>query len=61
VLAIGPKGGGFKPSRNTAFLREIKICNAPSFAGEVKPKAPCHKILWQKKSLASMNRNILKG
>jgi hypothetical protein len=31
------------------FLRALKICNTPSFGGEVKPSAPCHKILWDVK------------
>jgi hypothetical protein len=28
------------------FLRAIKIRSAPSFGGEIKPEAPCCKILW---------------
>jgi hypothetical protein len=42
VLAIGLKVYG--------FLRVIKIHSAPSFGGEVKPLAPCHKILWHIKN-----------
>jgi hypothetical protein len=58
VLAIGPKVRGFKPAEATEFLRAIKIRSTPSFGGEVKPKAPCRKILRHvKKSLASMTRN----
>jgi hypothetical protein len=46
VLATGPKGRGFKPSRGDGFLRAIKICSTPSFRCEVKPDVPCRKILW---------------
>jgi hypothetical protein len=56
MLAIGHKVHGFKPSRGDRFLKAIKICSTPSLGGEVKPEAPCCKILWHK-SLASMNRN----
>jgi hypothetical protein len=39
-----------------------KICTTPSFTGEVKPEAPCHKIIWcVKYHLGSMNKNTLKG
>jgi hypothetical protein len=44
VLATGPKGRGFKPSRGGRLLRAIKIRSTPSFGWEVKPEAPC-KIL----------------
>jgi hypothetical protein len=36
---------GLKPGRGDVFLRAIKIRCTPSFAGEVKPKASCGKIL----------------
>jgi hypothetical protein len=45
VLAIGPKGCRFKPSRGDGFLMMIKFCSTPSFRWEVKPEAPCRKIL----------------
>jgi hypothetical protein len=45
VLAIGPKGCGFKPGRGDGFLRAIKIRSTPSFGWEVKPEVPCRKIL----------------
>jgi hypothetical protein len=45
VLAAGPKGDGFKPSRGDGFLRAIKIPVTPSFGWEVKLQVPCRKIL----------------
>jgi hypothetical protein len=45
VLAIGPKVRGFKPGRDDEFSRAIKIRSTPSFGWEVKPPAPCRKIL----------------
>jgi hypothetical protein len=45
VLAIGPKGRGFKTSQGDGFLRVIKIRHTPSFRWEVKSEAPSHKIL----------------
>jgi hypothetical protein len=44
LLAIGPNVRGLKPGRGDAFLRAIKIRSTPSFGGEVKQGAPCHKI-----------------
>jgi hypothetical protein len=41
----GPKGHKFNPSQCDGFLRAIKIRSTPSFRWEVKPEAPCHKIL----------------
>jgi hypothetical protein len=31
VLAIAPKGHGFKPGRDDGFLRDIQIRSTPSF------------------------------
>jgi hypothetical protein len=45
VLVTGPKGRGFKSGRGDGFLRAIKIRSTPSFGWEVKPEAPCRKIL----------------
>jgi hypothetical protein len=45
VLAIGPKVRGFKPNHDDGFLRATKICNTPSFGGEVKPLGPGRKNL----------------
>jgi hypothetical protein len=50
VLATGPKVRGFKPSRGNEFLRATKIRSTPSFKGDVKPEAQCHKILWHVKN-----------
>jgi hypothetical protein len=44
VLAIGPKGRGFKRGRGDGFLRAIKIRSTP-FGWEVKPYVPCRRIL----------------
>jgi hypothetical protein len=51
VLATGPKGLGFKPGRDDGILRAIKIRSTHSFACEVKPQAPCRKILRHVKDL----------
>jgi hypothetical protein len=45
VLAIRPKVRGFIPGRGDGFLRAMKICSTFSFGEEVKPEAPCCKIL----------------
>jgi hypothetical protein len=45
VFATGPKGRGFKPSRGDGFLRAINFRCTHSFGWEVKPEAPCPKIL----------------
>jgi hypothetical protein len=49
VLATGPKGCRFKPSQGDGLLRAINIRSTPSFGWEVKPEAPCVKILWHVK------------
>jgi hypothetical protein len=46
MLAIGPKVHRLKPSRGDGDLGEIKICNMPSFGGEVKLVDPCPKIFF---------------
>jgi hypothetical protein len=51
VLATGPKGHGFEPGQGDGFLRVIKIRSTPSFRWEVKPEAPCRKILRYVKEL----------
>jgi hypothetical protein len=40
---------GSNLTKDDAFLRVIKTCSMPSCGGEVKPSAPCHKILWHEK------------
>jgi hypothetical protein len=50
VLAIGLKVREFKPGRGDGFLKAIKIRSTPRFAGELKPSAPCRKILVREKN-----------
>jgi hypothetical protein len=45
VLATGPKGRGLEFGQGDEFLKAIKIRSTPSFGWEVKPEAPCRKIL----------------
>jgi hypothetical protein len=54
VIAIGPKVPGFR----TGILRAITIRSTPSFGGEVKPLAPCRKILRHVKELCEYGRDI---
>jgi hypothetical protein len=51
VLAVGLKIREFKPCRGDGFLRAIKICSTPFLGVEVKPSAPCRKILRNFKEL----------
>jgi hypothetical protein len=39
------------------FLKVIQICNTTSFRGEVKPSAPCCKILWHVKDPLKYDRD----
>jgi hypothetical protein len=50
VIAIRLKVLRFKPGRSDGFLRVIKVRSRPSFGEEVKPEAPCHKVLWHVKN-----------
>jgi hypothetical protein len=50
-LVTGPKGRAFEPGQGDGFLRAIKIRSTPSFGREVKPEAPCRKILLHVKDL----------
>jgi hypothetical protein len=43
---MDPRFAGSNLSEGDEFLRAIKIHSIPSFRGEVKLLAPCHKILW---------------
>jgi hypothetical protein len=45
VLAVGSKVLGFKPDQSDRFLKAIKIRSTPSSGEEIKPEAPCRKIL----------------
>jgi hypothetical protein len=44
-LPVDPRFACSDPVDDEGFLRETKIRNMTSFAGEVKPSAPCRKIL----------------
>jgi hypothetical protein len=44
-LPLEPRLTGSNPAESDGFLRVIKIGGMPSFGGEVKPLAPCCKIL----------------
>jgi hypothetical protein len=51
VRAIGPKVSGFKPGREQCIFKgDKKSRSRNSFGGEVKPSAPCRKILWHVKN-----------
>jgi hypothetical protein len=45
VLATGAKVRGFKPGRVRWILKPITIRSKTSFPEEVKPSAPCRKVL----------------
>jgi hypothetical protein len=48
VLASGPKVRGLKPRLGDG-LRTMKFRSTPFFGEEVKPEAPCRKVLRQVK------------
>jgi hypothetical protein len=58
VLAIRPKAHGFKPDRGNCdgFLRAMTILTTPFFGREVKPEAPCRKILPRVKIISKYER-----
>jgi hypothetical protein len=58
VLAVGCKVHRLKPRQGHGLLKVIKIHCTPSFGGEVKPEAPCCKILWHLKEFYEYERNI---
>jgi hypothetical protein len=47
VLDIGSKARGVKPGRGDGYLRTTKSAERLPSEEEVKPEAPCYKILWQ--------------
>jgi hypothetical protein len=66
-LPLDPRLAGSNPAENYEFLRAIKICNTPSFGGELKPSIPRSKIIWHFKepyeherdtSYAKLNSNL---
>jgi hypothetical protein len=60
VLAIAPKVRGFKPGRGQWIFKDVKICSTPSFGGDVKPSAPCRKILQHVKNPLEVWTGILR-
>jgi hypothetical protein len=56
-LPLEPKIVGSNPTKVMDILRAIKIRCTPSFRWEVKPEAPCCKILWHIKDLLKSHRN----
>jgi hypothetical protein len=44
-LLLDPRFAGSNPAEDDGFLRAIRIHSKPYFRGEVKPSAPCLKIL----------------
>ena len=51
VLAFGTQVRRFKPGRSRRIFKGEKILSMPSFGGEVKPSAPCHRFAACKRSL----------
>jgi hypothetical protein len=51
MLGIEPNIRGLNPGRGDGLLRAIKINKTPYLEDEVKPSAPCHKILLYAKEL----------
>jgi hypothetical protein len=58
-LDIGPIVRGFKPGQGRPNLIAIKIRSTTSFGGEVKPSAPCRKILRQVKERYGYKRDFV--
>jgi hypothetical protein len=58
LLTIRPKVCVLKPGQDDGFLSAIKISSTPCFGGEVKPKAPCRRILRHIKERYQYERNI---
>jgi hypothetical protein len=52
VLVTAYKVRGFKPAERDGFLKAIKIRSTSSFGGEVKPDAPCRKIIRDVKKIS---------
>jgi hypothetical protein len=51
----------YNAAEDDGFLRKIKIRSTISFGGDVKPSAPCGKILRHGKDLLSSTKQILRG
>jgi hypothetical protein len=61
VVAIGPKGRGFKPGRGVGYLRAIEVLSTSPFGWEVKPEVPCRNILRHVKITWNCEQKFLKG
>jgi hypothetical protein len=59
VLAVGHKIRGFKPGSGQWIFKGDKICNTTVFEGEVKPSAPCRKILRHNKNPYGMKGIVI--
>jgi hypothetical protein len=44
-VPLDPRFAGSNPAEDDGFLKAIKISSTASLGGEVKPSAPCRKIL----------------
>jgi hypothetical protein len=56
-LPLHPRFAGSNPAEDDGFLRAIKIHSTTSFGGEVKPQAPCRKILRHNKETYEYERD----
>jgi hypothetical protein len=61
VFSIGPNVRVFKPSRGNGLLRATEIRSKSSFGREVKPEAPCRKILRHVKITWTDDKNSSQG
>jgi hypothetical protein len=60
VNAIVPKVRKLKPGRGDGLLRAMNIRSTHSFGGEVKPSAPCRKVLLHVKNYFEVRANMLR-
>jgi hypothetical protein len=56
-LPLDPRFTGSNQAEDGGFLRAIKVSNATSFRGKVKPAVSCHTILWHVKKRYKYERN----
>jgi hypothetical protein len=54
LVVIAPKVRGLKPGRGRLIFKGDKVRSRTAFGGEVKPSAPCRKILRHVKNPYSM-------
>jgi hypothetical protein len=60
-LPLDPRVAGWNLADAIDFLRAIRIRSIPSFGWEVKPEAPCRKILRHVKITCNWERNAYKA